>query len=197
MKRMHIKMARMLAVGLIALLIGRLSAQAETYTVNQALVSDVTSSIVDENTLVEDGTFTATYTATAGWISSVYTNGAPAYDCSAKPTEVPLALTGIASDINIVVATSKTRPTANKWFENPSLTVDFAQVGASSGDLCAGFHWGMDATDDFLAWPENAMALFNVLPVVTAKLCVLSVVLSVIKNSIPVAVKLCVSNSLC
>lgn len=129
-----------------------------TSNVNQALVGDVTSSVTAENTPVGmGGDFVATYTATSGWISSIYTNGAPAYDCSAKPTQVQLTLNNVACDINIVVARSEARPAADPWYTNPGLTVDFAQVG--SGDSSAGFHWGLDATDDFLAAPVGFTGL--------------------------------------
>ena len=123
-------------------------------SVNQALVGDVSSTVTAENTLVaKGGTFTATYSVTSGWISSVYTNGAPALDCSGNPAELTLTLSNIACDYNIVVARSEARPAAQPWYASPGVIADFAQVGASTADGCAGFHWRLDATDDFLAAP--------------------------------------------
>ena len=133
-----------------------------SFNVNQALVGDVTSSVTATNTPVgSGGDFVATYTATSGWISSIYTNGAPAYDCSAKPTQVVFTNENVACDYNIVVATSEARPDADAWYVNPGLTVDFAQAG--SGDAAAGFHWGLDATDDFLAAPVGFTGLNSAL----------------------------------
>ncbi len=136
-------------------------------TISQALVGDVVSSVVAEITeVVMGGSFSATYTATNGWISSIYTNGAPAYDCSANPDTVAFTLSDLSGDVAIVVATSEERPLAGKWFESPGLKNKFAQVGASSGDHCAGFLWDLDASDTFLATPVhftgNSASLYTV-----------------------------------